>query len=113
MSNIDVLDIIESNWKDLLYIGGAITTFFLGKKSRKRTAKKEEVFIQSSELDNVETALDIYRKMLQDLRASLKEAEEAYEILERRFQNTLDEKRALIEENIMLRKEINELKSNN
>jgi hypothetical protein len=112
MSNIDILGILKDNFKDLLYILGAIGTFLVGRRLRGLNEQKTEVSIQTSELDNVEAALKIYRTMLSDLQVKVKEAEEAYTILESRYQKSLEEKRALIEENKILKQRINEITSN-
>ena len=50
--------------------------------------------------------------MLSDLQVKVKEAEEAYTILESRYHKSLEEKRALIEENKILKQRIDEITSN-
>lgn len=110
MNNFDILSVFKDNLKELLYIGGVVASFFVGRKLRGLRAQKEEVSIQTSELENVETALKIYRTMLSDLQEKLDEAEEALEIIEIRFQESLQENVSLREENKILKEENKRLK---
>lgn len=112
MTSLSIQDFFVNNFKDIAYLVGAVVTFFLGRKIRVLNVKKEEASVQTTELDNVEAALKIYRVMLSDLQQKLTEAEQAYQVLEQRFQSSLEEKRALEEENIKLKQELDEIKGN-
>lgn len=113
MIGFDLLKHIIGDYiRDILYVSGAIATFFVGKRVRTLNAKKQEVDIERSELDNVEAALKIYRTMLNDLQTKLKEAEEAYGMLEARFTAAIEKNQVLIAENEQLKRQINETKSN-
>ena len=104
--SIDMLTFLKDNFKDVLYIIGAIMTFFIGKKVRKLGIKQTETTVQAGELENVEAALKIYRTMLTDLGEKLKEAEAAYNIIEQRYHKAMSEKQLLIEENKVLKKKL-------
>ena len=108
---MDVTGFFENNFKDLLYIVGAIISFLVGKQVRRLNIKKQTSDIQSAELDNVEAALKIYRTMLNDLQEKLKEVELAADLIEKRYHKTVEEKQALIEENIRLKQQIHDYKT--
>jgi hypothetical protein len=64
------------------YIFGLITTitaYFLGTGKRKSEIQKTNEEALHTHLDNVESALEIYRGMLDKLKSNLDEAEDAYE----------------------------------
>jgi len=106
MVNINIIAFLEQNFKELLYIIGAIFAFLMGRKSRKLTDKGKEVSIMTGELENVEVALKIYRVMLTDLQDQLKKAEEAYDVIEKRLQNSIENNRKLVKENQELKEKI-------
>lgn len=110
--NLDILGFLKDNFKDFLYIIGAVVSFFVGKRLRKLNVQKEEVSVQAGELDNVEAALKIYRTMLNDLQARLKEAEAAADMIEKRYHKAVEEKEQLLEENKQLKQQLNEITSN-
>lgn len=102
---------LADNFKDILYITGAIISFFIGRKIKKLNLKRTEVRLQSGELGNVETALKIYRTMLTDLGERLKEAEAAADDIERRYLTVLTLNKELILENKELKNKLNETTS--
>lgn len=64
------------------YIFGTITTlvaYVLGTGKRKADIKKTDEESKHTHLENVESALEIYRGMLDKLKKNLDEAEAAYE----------------------------------
>ena len=107
-----VLELLQQHLKDLLYISGAVLSFFAGSKLRKVNLDKEAVYITHGELENVEAALKIYRLMLTDLQVQLKKAEEAYLVIEQRLHKSLEIRKALTEENIKLKIELDEIRGN-
>lgn len=113
MGSFNILEFLKEHFKDVIYISGAIATFFIGAKVRKINVQKEEVAVQAGELDNVETALKIYRLMLTDLQEKLKIAEEAYIVIEKRLHESIEARKALFDENQKLKTELNEIRSNN
>ena len=86
MNNVEFFVVLKQHFKELISILGGIGMFFLGKKARKQSLKVTDVEITTGELDNVESALKIYRVMLDDLQVKLTEAQKAYVLLEKRFQ---------------------------
>lgn len=113
MNNIDILGFLELYIKDLIYILGTIASFFIGNKLRKINIKKEQVNVQSGELENVESALKIYRMMLTDLQEKLKTAEEAYIVIEERLHKAIENNKILFEENKKLKMQLNGVTGNN
>lgn len=102
----DFVFILKEYFREILSVIGAISMFFIGKKKRTQIDKEQNVNIVSGELDNVETALKIYRVTLDDLQSRLTEAQTAYIFLEKRFQ------RAVVE-NKKFKEEINTLEEQN
>lgn len=107
-----ITSLLQENFKDIIYIGGAIASFFVGSKLRRINIEKEAVVVQATELENVEAALKIYRLMLTDLQDNLKKAEAAYLSIEEKLHKSLEVRKALFDENQKLKIEINELRSN-
>ena len=89
MNNFEIFTLIKEYFKEILSVLGGIGMFFLGKKQRANTIKQQSVNITSSELENVEAALKIYRTMLEDLQIKLTEAQDAYNLLAGRFHEAL------------------------
>lgn len=109
---MDIIGFLKENFKDLLYILGAIASFFVGTRLRKLNVKKEEVNVQAGELENVEAALKIYRLMLTDLQEKLAKAEEAYLVIEERLHKSIENNKALYDENKKLKAKLDEVTSN-
>jgi len=109
---MNITDFLRDHFKDALYIGGAVVSFFVGTKLRKLNVKKEEVNVQTSELENVEAALKIYRLMLTDLQEKLKKAEEAYMVIEERLHASIENNKTLSDENKKLKSQLNEITGN-
>lgn len=109
---MDIIEIFRTHFKDLLYILGAVISFFVGTRLRKLNVQKEEVSLQAGELENVEAALKIYRTMLSDLREKLKEAEAAADMIERRYRLAIEDNEALVDENKQLKHQLDEITSN-
>jgi ribosomal protein L16 Arg81 hydroxylase len=86
MNNFEFWIFLKGYFKEILSVLGGVGMFFLGKKARKQTLKEKDAQITSTELENVEAALKIYRVMLDDLQVKLTEAQKAYSLLESRFQ---------------------------
>lgn len=112
MNSFNLIEFILNNFKDILYMTGVIASFFVGRKTKKANEKKAVAQAQSIELDNVEAALKIYRTMLEDMKHKLEEAEAAYSIIEARYHSAIESKKALIAENIELKRKLNEVSSN-
>ena len=113
MQNLELWSFLKSYFKEIIGILTAIFMFFLGKRKREQNTKLTEVEITGNELYNVETALKIYKVMLDDLQIKLTEAQRAYGLLTEKFKEALDTKNACEKELARLRGELKQFKDGN
>ena len=109
-----LLILLRDYWSEISLSFGAVATYFLGRNKRKQESEVGENEIVKGELENVDGALKIYRRMLDDLGHDLEKLNEAYNELYTKFTVATDkiqlyEKKikSLSFENKMLMKQIN------
>ena len=100
------LDLIEKFSPYVLGTLGTIGAYLIGTKERKSKLKKESTETQHSHLENVESALKIYRDMLDRLKTDLIEAEKMYEIAMMKINSLKKENSRLLLKNTKLEKAI-------
>lgn len=75
-------------WTTLGTLGGGFVTWLFGRRKQKAETK-------SNELENVEKGLEIYRKMLDDLKAEISSLKQEVHTLENKVSDLLQENRSL------------------
>ena len=75
-------------WTTLATLGGALVTWLFGRRKQKAETK-------SNELENIEKGLEIYRKMLDHLKAEISSLKQEVHTLENKVSDLLQENRSL------------------
>lgn len=75
-------------WTTLGTLGGGFVTWLFGRRKQKAETK-------SSELENVEKGLEIYRIMLEDMKAEISSLKQEVHTLENKVSDLLQENRSL------------------
>ena len=87
----NLFTLFKEHWSEISLAVGAVGTYFLGKKERVLKVTLTENDIKKGELDNMDGALKIYRRMLDDLGKDLEKLNIAYQELYTRFAIATDE----------------------